>query len=138
MRKSKGSAGQTGNGPLAVFCIHDIKIEREKDMETGLVLQHGHPGDLAGRIETELAVYDLLDFLKIDYDRVDHEAAYTMEACEAIDRILEPAAICKNLFYATHKKQNFQKLSLLKNRFQWYTIVTERTGQKNGESNTEF
>lgn len=63
-------------------------------METGLILQHGHPDDCKGRKETELAVYGLLDFLQIDYDRVDHEPAYTMEACEAIDRVLEPAAIC--------------------------------------------
>lgn len=85
-------------------------------METGLVLQHGHPGDRAGRIETELAVYDLLDFLKIDYDRVDHEAAYTMEACEAIDRILEPAAICKNLFLCNAQKTKFYMLMILGNK----------------------
>lgn len=129
MRKSKGSAGQTGNGPLAVFCIHDIKIEREKDMETGLVLQHGHPGDLAGRIETELAVYDLLDFLKIDYDRVDHEAAYTMEACEAIDRILEPAAICKNLFLCNAQKTKFPKAFAIEKSFSvvYYSDRKDRT-----------
>lgn len=45
-------------------------------METGLMLQHGHPDDRKGRKETELAVYDLLDFLQIDYDRVDRACLY--------------------------------------------------------------
>lgn len=82
-------------------------------METGLTLQHGHPDDRKGRKETELAVYDLLDFLQIDYDRVDHESAYTMEACEAIDRVLEPAAICKNLFLCNAQKTKFYMLMIL-------------------------
>lgn len=34
--------------------------------------------------------------------------------------------------------KNFQQLLLLKNHFPWYTIVIERTGQKNGKSNIEF
>ena len=46
----------------------------------------------------EVRVYDLLDKLSISYDRVDHEATNTMEACKEIDKVLAPAVICKNLF----------------------------------------
>lgn len=82
-------------------------------METELVLQHGRPDDCKGRTETEIAVYDLLDSLQINYDRVDHEAAFTMEACWAIDRALEPAAICKNLFLCNTQKTKLYMLMIL-------------------------
>lgn len=82
-------------------------------MNTELILQHGRPAECGGRTETETAVYDLLDSLQIAYDRVDHEAAFTMEACEAIDRILEPAAICKNLFLCNAQKTKFYLLMIL-------------------------
>lgn len=54
----------------------NIGQEKDWNMETGLMLQHGHPDDRKGRKETELAVYDLLDFLQIDYDRVDRACLY--------------------------------------------------------------
>lgn len=81
-------------------------------MKTEWILQHGHPDDVEGRPNAELAVYDLLDSLKIDYDRVDHEAAFTMEACEAVDRILKPAVICKNLFLCNTQKTKFYLLMI--------------------------
>ena len=51
-------------------------------------LQNGRPDNTEGRLEKELRVYDLLDRLGVAYQRVDHEAAMTMEACEEIDRVL--------------------------------------------------
>ena len=36
-----------------------------------------------------------------------------MEACEAIDRVLEPAAICKNLFLCNAQKTKFYLLMIL-------------------------
>ena len=81
-------------------------------METPLNLHHGRPDSIEGRPKTELAVYDLLDSLNIDYDRVDHEAAFTMEACEAIDRVLMPALICKNLFLCNSQKTKFYLLMI--------------------------
>ncbi len=60
-----------------------------------------------GRLPKEIAVYDLLDKLGIEYERVDHEAAFTMEACAAIDEILAPAVICKNLLLCNTQKTNF-------------------------------
>lgn len=63
----------------------------------------GRPADCAGRLPKEVRCYDLLDKLGIFYQRVDHEAAMTMEACEAIDRILD-ATICKNLLLCNRQR----------------------------------
>ena len=59
-------------------------------------LQNGRPADWAGRLPKEIRCYDLLDRLGVAYQRIDHEPAMTMEACEEIDRTLN-AVICKNL-----------------------------------------
>ncbi|MCR4955206.1 MAG: prolyl-tRNA synthetase associated domain-containing protein [Lachnospiraceae bacterium] len=73
-------------------------------------LRKGRPQDESGREEKEIRTYDLLDRLGIEYERVDHEAAFTMEACEAIDEILKPATICKNLFLCNAQKTKFYLL----------------------------
>jgi len=72
-------------------------------------LMKGRPADCTGRLEREMAVYDLLDKLGIEYVRVDHEEANTMEACEEIDRALG-TAMCKNLFLCNRQKTNFYLL----------------------------
>ena len=59
-------------------------------------LEFGRPADTTGRLEKEIRCYHLLDSLGVEYQRVDHEAAMTMEACAAIDQALG-ATICKNL-----------------------------------------
>ena len=70
-------------------------------------LVNGRPIDTAGRLEKEIRVYDLLDKLGISYQRVDHAAAMTMEACEEIDRTLgDDTAICKNLFLCNRQETN--------------------------------
>ncbi|MBQ6695221.1 MAG: prolyl-tRNA synthetase associated domain-containing protein [Lachnospiraceae bacterium] len=71
----------------------------------------GRPADCTGRLEREIAVYDLLDELGIEYLRMDHEEANTMEACNEIDRVLG-AAICKNLFLCNRQKTNFYLLMM--------------------------
>ena len=48
-------------------------------------LLNGRPATNAGRLEKEIRVYDLLDSLGVSYDRIDHEAAMTIEACQDID-----------------------------------------------------
>ena len=74
-------------------------------------LQNGRPANTAGRLDKEIRVYDFLDKLKIDYQRVDHEAAMTMEACEEIDRTLgDDTTICKNLFLCNRQETNFYLL----------------------------
>ncbi len=76
-----------------------------------LELIKGRPADCTGRLEREIAVYDLLDELGIEYLRMDHEEANTMEACNEIDRVLG-AAICKNLFLCNRQKTNFYLLMM--------------------------
>ena len=59
-------------------------------------LEFGRPATNEGRLDKEIRCYDLLDSLGIEYGRVDHEPAMTMEACEAVDEALG-ATMCKNL-----------------------------------------
>ena len=61
-----------------------------------LELMNGRPTDCTGRLPKEIRCYDLLDSLHVEYQRIDHEAANTMEACAAVDEALK-ATICKNL-----------------------------------------
>ena len=74
-------------------------------------LEQGRPADCAGRLAKEIRVYDLLDSLGIDYQRIDHEAAMTMEACAAIDEVLD-ATICKNLLLCNRQCTTFYLLLL--------------------------
>ena len=77
-------------------------------MET-LTLLQGRPADCSGRLDKEVRCYDLLDKLEIPYQRIDHEAAMTMEACAAIDEKLE-ATICKNLLLCNRQCTAFYLL----------------------------
>ena len=60
----------------------------------------------SGELEKEIRTYDFLDKLKIDYQRIDHEAAMTMEDCEAVDKVLD-ATICKISSCATGRRPVF-------------------------------
>jgi Ala-tRNA(Pro) deacylase len=77
-----------------------------------LTLTNGRPATNDGRLEKEIRTYDLLDSLGIEYERVDHEEANTMEACLAIDEVLAPAVICKNLFLCNAQKTKFYLLMI--------------------------
>ena len=77
-----------------------------------LKLEKGRPASNDGRLEKEIRTYDLLDELGIEYERCDHEPAETMEACLAIDEILAPAVICKNLFLCNTQKTKFYLLMI--------------------------
>ena len=57
---------------------------------------HGRP-DCTGRDEREIAVYDMLDSLGVEYDHIDHDEASTNALCEDIEKVLG-VHICKNLF----------------------------------------
>lgn len=74
-------------------------------------LQNGRPENVNDRLDKEIRVYDFLDKLSVTYQRVDHEAGMTMEACEEIDRTLgDDTAICKNLFLCNRQETNFYLL----------------------------
>ena len=74
-------------------------------------LVNGRPLDCTGRLDKEIRVYDLLDKLGVAYQRIDHEAAMTMEACAAIDEVLE-ATICKNLLLCNRQCTMFYLLMM--------------------------
>ncbi len=76
-----------------------------------MILEKGRPASTEGRLEKEMRVYELLDSLGVEYMRVDHEAAMTMEICEQIDRTLG-AAICKNLFLCNRQETDFYLLMI--------------------------
>ncbi|MGM9548512.1 MAG: prolyl-tRNA synthetase associated domain-containing protein [Faecousia sp.] len=74
-------------------------------------LVNGRPVDLTGRLAKEIRCYDLLDSLGIFYQRIDHEAAMTMEVCAPIDEVLN-ATICKNLLLCNRQCTAFYLLML--------------------------
>ena len=74
-------------------------------------LEWGRPADCAGRLEKEIRVYDFLEKLQIEYQRIDHEAAMTMEACAEVDAILG-GGICKNLLLCNRQNTDFYMLML--------------------------
>ncbi len=69
----------------------------------------GRPASAEGRLEKEMAVYDLLDSLQIPYSRVDHEVAMTIADCQGVDRLLG-IDICKNLVLCNAQKTKFYLL----------------------------
>ena len=72
-------------------------------------LEQGRPANCDGRLDKEIRCYDLLDKLGIAYQRIDHEAAMTMEACAAVDEALG-ATICKNLLLCNRQCTDFYLL----------------------------
>lgn len=76
-----------------------------------LKLVKGRPKDTSARLDKEVRVYDFLDSLNVEYERIDHEEANTMEACKEIDKVLE-ATVCKNLFLCNTQKTKFYLLML--------------------------
>lgn len=59
-----------------------------------------------GRLDKERRCYDLLDGLGIEYFRVDHEHADTIEACREVENLLG-CVICKNLFLCNRQQTEF-------------------------------
>lgn len=73
------------------------------------VCHTGRPSDQ--RIPQEEAVYDKLEELGIEFARVDHDHADTMEDCLKIESILG-AKICKNLFLCNRQQTEFYLLMM--------------------------
>ena len=74
-------------------------------------LRNGRPEDFDARLPKEQRVYELLDSLNIEYTRVDHEPAMTMEACAEVDKVLD-ATICKNLLLCNRQHTAFYMLMI--------------------------
>lgn len=76
-----------------------------------MTLEFSKPESTEGRLKKEVRTYDFLDKLGIEYYRVDHEPAMTMEACLEIEKVLG-APICKNLFLTNRQKTAFYLLMI--------------------------
>ena len=74
-----------------------------------MTVYNGRPQDTENRLPKEIKAYDLLDSLGIEYLRVDHEPAMTMEVCVDIDAALG-SSMCKNLFLCNRQKTEFYML----------------------------
>ncbi len=76
-----------------------------------LELKNGRPEDFSLRSEVEREVYNLLDLLSVEYSRLDHEPAHSMDICQQIDKSLG-ALICKNLFLTNRQQTDFYLLMM--------------------------
>ena len=90
-------------------------------------LETGRPADCSGRSDKEKRVYDLLDGLGVGYQRIDHEAAMTMEACAAIDAALD-AVICKNLMLCNRQCTDFYLLMIPGDKVFKTSILSKKIG----------
>lgn len=90
-------------------------------------LLNGRPGYKEGRLEKELRCYDLLDDLGVPYQRIDHEAAMTMEACIEIDRFLN-AVMCKNLLLCNRQFTTFYLLMLPGDKIFKTSVLSKEIG----------
>lgn len=100
-----------------------------------MVLEKGRPLDISDREDREKRCYDLLEELEIEYFRVDHDEARTMEDCQAADALLgEDTAICKNLFLTNSKKDRYYLLMLPGEK----KFVTKEVSKQIGSTRMSF
>ena len=91
-------------------------------------LQFGRPADETGRLPREIRVYDRLEALGIPFERVDHAPADNMEACLAIDKVLAPAVICKNLFLCNTQQTKFYLLMIREDKKFLTKLISKQIG----------
>lgn len=87
----------------------------------------GRPLDTTNRLDKEIRTYDLLDSLQIPYQRIDHEAMPTIEACHDVDKRLG-IHVCKNLFLCNTQKTNFYLLMMPGEKKFQTKIVSKQLG----------
>lgn len=98
----------------------------------------GRPQDESNRLDREIRVYDLLDSLNIEFFRVDHAPANTMEICKEIDEVLG-ATICKNLFLCNRQKTKFYMLMMPDNKpFKTKELSSQINSARLSFANEEF
>ncbi len=100
-----------GQDPCDPRKRHHWLLDNKGETTMTLVLQKGRPADTTGRLDKEIRTYDLLDSLGVEYDRVDHAPAMTMEDCKEVDEILE-SMVCKNLFLCNRQETAFYLLMI--------------------------
>ena len=87
----------------------------------------GRPDSNEGRIFQEIRSYDLLDSLHIEFERVDHEAAETIEICLERSAVLG-TRICKNLFLCNRQETVFYLLVMPADKQFKTSIVSSQLG----------
>ncbi len=90
-------------------------------------VETGRPKSVEGRIPQEIRSYDLLDSLQIEYTRVDHEAAETMEVCLERAEVLG-TRICKNLFLCNRQETVFYLLLMPADKQFRTSVVSAQLG----------
>ena len=90
-------------------------------------LMNGRPATNDGRLEKEIRCYDFLDQLGVTYQRIDHEAAMTMEACAEIDKVLD-ATICKNLLLCNRQCTDFYLLMIVGEKHFKTSVFSKQVG----------
>lgn len=90
-------------------------------------LLQGRPEDCSGRLDKEIRVYDFLDRLGISYQRIDHDAAMTMEDCAAVDAALQ-ATICKNLLLCNRQNTVFYLLMIPGDKHFKTSVLSKQIG----------
>ncbi len=81
----------------------------------------------------ELRVYELLEALDIQYHRVDHDEAATIDECLEIESVLG-TKICKNLFLCNQQKTKFYLLMMPGDKH----FSTKEFSKKIGSSRLSF
>ena len=100
------------------------KNRKEADI---MKLENGRPADCGHRLAKEVRTYDLLDSLGVAYQRIDHEAAMTMEACAEVDKMLD-AVICKNLLLCNRQCTDFYLLMIPGDKVFKTSILSKKIG----------
>ncbi|MBQ8249031.1 MAG: prolyl-tRNA synthetase associated domain-containing protein [Clostridia bacterium] len=85
------------------------------------------------RLAKEMRCYDLLESLGVPYNRVDHDAANTMEDCAEAKAVLG-VKICKNLLLCNQQKTKFYLLLMAGEK----QFVTKDFSKKIGSSRLSF
>lgn len=67
------------------------------------------------RTDVEEEIYGILERLSINFERVDHEQAETIEKCSEIEKILG-AGVCKNLLLCNRQQTAFYMLLMPGNK----------------------
>ena len=98
-----------------------------------MLIETGRPADLSERQPKEQRCYELLDSLGVEYLRVDHEAAMTMEACAAVDEAMG-ATMCKNLLLCNRQETQFYLLLMPGEK----VFKTSELSKKIGSSRLSF
>ena len=73
------------------------------------ILEKGRPQNTENRLPKEMRVYDFLDKLEIEYERIDHPAFDTMQDCSETDELFGVSTV-KNLLLCNSQKTEFYML----------------------------